>query len=176
MLTFTKKMLAVAAAVFIALPGVGAKSALADALAKPAGEVVLTLSGDLAATNNGEAAMFDLAMLREMGGVKIETTTIWTEGEQSFEGVALSTLLERVGVNEGTIRATAINDYTVEIPVADAVENGPIIAYELNGKEMSVRDKGPLWIIYPYDANSDYRSEVIYGRSIWQLDRLEAVN
>jgi hypothetical protein len=39
---------------------------------------------------------------------------------------------------------------------------------------MSVRDKGPLWVIYPYDSD-DYRSEVIYSRSIWQLDRLEVV-
>ena len=74
-----------------------------------------------------------------------------------------------------TLRATAINDYTVEIPVSDAVEGGPIIAYSVDGKPMSVRDKGPLWVIYPYDSGAQYRSEVIYSRSIWQLDRIEVV-
>ena len=39
---------------------------------------------------------------------------------------------------------------------------------------MSRRDKGPLWVIYPYHDNIDYRSETIYSRSIWQLDRIEA--
>jgi hypothetical protein len=78
-----------------------------------------------------------------------------------------------MGVNDGRLLATAINDYTVEIPLSDAVEGGPIIAYLMDGEEMSIRDKGPLWVIYPYDSDADFRSEVVYSRSIWQLDRLE---
>jgi hypothetical protein len=38
---------------------------------------------------------------------------------------------------------------------------------------MTVRDKGPLWIVYPYDAKPEYRQELIYSRSIWQLDHIE---
>jgi hypothetical protein len=45
----------------------------------------------------------------------------------------------------------------------------------MNGAEMSIRDKGPLWIVYPYDASDDFRSEVVYSRSIWQLDRIEVI-
>jgi hypothetical protein len=71
--------------------------------------------------------------------------------------------------------ATAINDYTVEIPMSDAVEGGPIIAYLMDGNEMSIRDKGPLWVIYPYDSDADFRSEVVFTRSIWQLDRLVVI-
>jgi len=40
---------------------------------------------------------------------------------------------------------------------------------------MSVREKGPLWVIYPYDSDAKFRTEVIYSRSIWQLDRLAIV-
>jgi hypothetical protein len=71
---------------------------------------------------------------------------------------------------------TAINDYMIEVPVSDAVEGGPIIAFEMDGKPMSVRDKGPLWLIYPFDSNPDYQTEVFYSRSIWQLNRIEASN
>jgi hypothetical protein len=92
-----------------------------------------------------------------------------------FEGVSLDVITDLLGVEEGTLLATAINDYTVEIPVADAVPGGPIIAYLMDGEEMSVREKGPLWVVYPYDSNADYRSEVVYSRSIWQLDRIEVV-
>ena len=67
----------------------------------------------------------------------------------------------------------ALNDYAVDIPVADAVEGGPIVAYEIDGKALPIRNRGPLWIVYPYDARADYRSEVVYARSIWQLDRLD---
>ncbi|WP_392336758.1 molybdopterin-dependent oxidoreductase [Loktanella salsilacus] len=78
-----------------------------------------------------------------------ETTTIWSDGIQTYEGTSLAALAELLGLTEGKILATAINDYTVEIPVSDAVEGGPIIAVLMNGEEMSVRDKGPLWIVYP---------------------------
>ncbi len=119
-----------------------------------------------------EPISFDLAALKALDQTTFVTTTLWTEGPQTFTGVSLATLLANLGISEGTAFASAINDYTVEIPVSDAVEGGPIIAYELNGEEMSIRDKGPLWVVYPYDSNADYRAEVIYSRSIWQLDRI----
>jgi hypothetical protein len=53
------------------------------------------------------------------------------------------------------------------------VTGGPIVAFARNGAPMPLRDKGPLWIVYPYDSNPDYQSELIYSRSIWQLDRIE---
>lgn len=142
---------------------------------QPAGEVVLTVSGAPQAESAGGAAQFDLAMLQGLGAAAFETSTIWTQGVQHFEGVPLDRLVDRLGITGTTLRATAINDYAVDIPLSDAVEGGPIIAYKLNGEEMSVRDKGPLWIVYPYDSKTEYQSEVVYSRSIWQLDRLEVI-
>lgn len=148
----------------------------AEELAAPEGEVILTVSGAIDRTNADGVAQFDLAMLEALGTETIETSTIWTEGTKSFEGLPLATLVEALGIEGKTLRATAINDYAVEIPVSDAVPGGPIVAFRIDGAEMSVRDKGPLWIIYPYDQSADYRSEVIYSRSIWQLDRIVVVD
>jgi hypothetical protein len=150
-------------------------AAWAETLTLPSEEVVLTVTGEIAHTNSGESAQFDLDMLMDMDATIIETSTIWTEGEQTFQGVALHVLLDALGVEDGTLLATAINDYTVEIPVSDAVAGGPIIAYMQNDEAMSVRDKGPLWVVYPYDSSAIYRSEVVYSRSIWQLDRIAII-
>ena len=90
-----------------------------------------------------------------------------------FAGVSLKDFLAEIGVAEGRLSAVAINDYAIEIPVSDAVAGGPLIAYEMNGRAMSPREKGPLWIVYPYDSNVDYQSETIYSRSIWQLARID---
>lgn len=152
-----------------------ASLAQAEALPMPEGPVVLTISGAISETNVEETAQFDIAMLKELEARDVETKTIWTEGSHVFTGISLSTLLEHVGAEEGTIRATAINDYTVEIPTSDGIEDGPIVAYEMDGNAMSRREKGPLWVLYPFDANAEYRTEVIYSRSIWQLDRMEIV-
>lgn len=148
-------------------------SAFAQPLGTPAGEVVLTVSGEIAVTNRDGAAVFDRAMLEAMGPETFTTSTSWTEGPQEFTGVLLRNLLDAVGATGGTLRASAVNDYAVDIPVSDAVDGGPIVAYLLGGEQMSVRDKGPLWLVYPYDSRREYRSEVIYSRSIWQLERIE---
>ena len=144
----------------------------AEELTVPSGEILLTVSGAVPVTNEGEAARFDMDMLRSLGETSFTTATPWTDGQQTFSGVPLKALVDLLEIPGGTLSATAINDYAVDIPVSDAVENGPIIAYLRNGEEMSVRDKGPLWIVYPYDSKEEYRAEVIYSRSIWQLDRI----
>lgn len=150
--------------------------ALADELPAPKGEIVLTVTGKIGATNQNGAAVFDIDMLKAMGEVTFQTSTPWTEGVQSFSGVPLEALLQSVGVTEGTLTAKAINDYAVEIPVSDAVADGPILAYLQNGNPMSVREKGPLWVIYPYDSKDEYQAEVIYSRSIWQLISIEVLD
>ncbi|MFD1808707.1 oxidoreductase [Gemmobacter lanyuensis] len=76
------------------------------------------------------------------------------------------------GVDGSLIRATALNDYAVEIP-RDSLEDGaPILATRINGEHFSRRDKGPLWVVYPYDSAERFRNELIFGRSVWQLNRV----
>ena len=147
----------------------------AHALDAATGNVILTVSGRISETNNDDVAEFDLDLLDHIKTVTFETSTIWTEGVQTFTGVELAALLEVLGVESGQLRATAVNDYAVDIPVSDAVVDGPIIAFMRNGETMSLRDKGPLWIVYPYDQSVQYQSELIYSRSIWQLDRIEVI-
>ncbi len=146
--------------------------ASAEGLDAPSGEILLTVSGAVSVTNDGDTAQFDIDMLRSLGETSFTTSTPWTDGPQTFTGVSLKALLQALELESGTLSATAINDYAVDIPVSDAVENGPIVAFLRNGETMSVRDKGPLWIVYPYDSREEYRAEVIFSRSIWQLDRI----
>ncbi|MBF9046420.1 oxidoreductase [Rhodobacterales bacterium LSUCC0031] len=143
------------------------------ALEPAQGPIVLTVTGAISHTNADDAAALDLALLEAMGSVVVETSTIWTDGVQTFEGVELASLLATLGAEGTVLRAIAHNDYAVDIPVSDAVAGGPVVAYMRNGAPMSMRDKGPLWIIYPFDSSPEYQSELIYSRSIWQLDRIE---
>lgn len=161
--------LAFAAGAVLIATGNGSTSELGSA----AGDPLLTITGAISETNVGDAAVFDMEMLRGMPSTEFQTTTIWTNGSHSFKGVPLDALLKTVGASGKTLRAVALNDYAVEIPASDAREGGPIVAYEMDGSEMSRRGKGPLWIVYPYDSKATYQTEVIYSRSIWQLARIE---
>ena len=77
-----------------------------------------------------------------------------------------------LGVTAGTLELQAVNDYVVEFAVAGAIDGGPIIAYERNGAVMSRREKGPLWVVFPYDSNPAYQTEEIFSKSVWQLVRI----
>lgn len=165
------KAIGLLASLFTILAG----SLWAGQLSQPQGPVILSVTGDLAQTNVEDRADFDLEMLRALPVEQFDTTTIWTEGTKSFTGVPLQTLLAELGAEGTMVLASAINDYTVEIPVDSLGPNVPLVAYEMNGEIMSRRQKGPLWIVYPFDSDAEFRSEVIYARSIWQLDRLEVV-
>lgn len=147
-------------------------TAIAQNVMAPKGETLLTVSGDISLTNVGETLQFDMDALLNLDQTTFETTTIWTEGKHTFQGVSLDAFISLIGAENAVLFATAINDYTVEIPSSEAKSGGPIIAYLVDGKPMSVRQKGPLWIVYPYDSSAEYRSEITYSRSIWQLDRI----
>ncbi|WP_116086121.1 oxidoreductase [Tropicimonas sp. IMCC34011] len=144
----------------------------AGALEAPEGQPLLTITGQIEQTNEGDAAVFDRAMLEAMEPVTYETGTVWTEGVQRFTGVPLARLMQEVGAADVSIYATAINDYAVEIPAGDWSRGAPIVAFLTDDAPMSRREKGPLWIIYPFDSKPEYRTETILSRSIWQLDRI----
>ena len=114
----------------------------------------------------------DLAALPQ---VEFTTTTMWTEGEMTFSGPSLSGLLETLGVADADLEMTAINNYKVRVP-SEAIETDvPIIANRIDGRRFGVRQKGPLWLVYPYDADERYRSEVYFAYSIWQLTTIRVL-
>lgn len=154
-------------------PSLGTTGAVPGPLPAPTGPVILTVSGDISITNMDGTAQFDRDMLVKMGLEELTTATPWSQVRATFRGIQLHRLLERVGAKGDLIFAQAMNDYHAVIPTSDAVPGGAFIAMERNGKPMVVRDKGPLWIIYPYDANDRFHSETIYSRSIWQLTQLD---
>jgi hypothetical protein len=132
-------------------------------------EVVLTVDGRIA---GGEPVDFTLHELQSLGVERIETTTPWHDGVMVFEGVLLSKLMTHVGAEGETLTAIALNDFYTEIPLSDAADYDIVLAYRANGSILTVRDKGPLFVIYPFDQFPDLRNELYYSRSIWQLRRL----
>ena len=125
-----------------------------------------------AAATPGPALELTLEQLRSLPVARIRTTTHWTSGLQQFEGVHLFTLLRYLGIQSGQIELLAINDYSVTIPVAEIMPEGALLAFLRNGEPMSPRDKGPIWVVFDYDGNAAFRTETVFSRSIWQLDRI----
>lgn len=141
----------------------------AESLAQPKGKVILTVSGNITHSNVVGTAQFDRAMLLELGVFDLETETPWTEGSDLYQGPMLSALLKAVGAKGKTLRVTALNDYSAKVPAEDANKYDVLLAMDMNGKPMSIRDKGPLFILYPFSDMPELNNEVIHNRSVWQI-------
>lgn len=159
---------------FFALAGLVALSASAQAgpLPKPAGEPILTVTGKIANTNEGEAAVFDREMLEAIGKATVRSQTPWYDKPVEFEGVPMKALMEYVGADGAEVTATALNDYQSTVPMADFDQYGALLAMKRDGETMPIRDKGPLWLVYPYDSNPDLSTDKYYSRSVWQIKEL----
>jgi len=143
------------------------------ALEAPKGQVILTLKGQLAHPNSGADAAFDLAMLEALPGRSPTMETPWTDGKVTFSGPFLRAVLNAAGASGTRLRVRALNDYAVTLPASDAQSFDMIVATKLNGKTMSVRDKGPTMLVYPFDLDSKIYTETYFSRSVWQIKDIE---
>lgn len=141
-------------------------------LPAPGGRVILTVSGRIGVTNEGTSARFDRAMLEEIGMASFTTATPWYDGPVTFEGVPMAKLLQRLGAQGEMVQAIALNDYSTEIPIGDFAQHNVLLALKREGNYLTIRDKGPLFIVYPYDSDPALKSPRYYGRSAWQVARL----
>lgn len=147
--------------------------AAGEVLPPPDGPVVLTLSGKIGRTNGPGVARFDRPLLEALGTTRLVTHTAWHDDAQTFEGVLMRVLLEAVAAEGARVHAVALNDYDVDIPISDFQRYDVVLAWKRNGADMRVRDKGPLWLVYPRDQNPELDRAEIWRRWIWQLERLE---
>lgn len=149
------------------------RAAEAEALSSPAGPVILTVTGAISQTNSDGAAIFDRAMLSALEPISVKTFTPWTDGIQHFSGVSLASLLQKVGAEGDTLIARALNEYSAIMPLSDAKTFNVLLAMEWNGKAMTARDKGPVWIIFPLNGPATKALHPHNYKMVWQLRSLE---
>ncbi|MCC5972677.1 MAG: hypothetical protein JJT81_01350 [Rubellimicrobium sp.] len=154
---------------------VSSMPALATNLPYPEGEVVLTVTGTIANTNDDGSAHFDLAMLAAIEPRETVTDTPWHDGTPTFSGPLAAALIDAVGATGTTLRITALNEYVVDVPVSDLRDYPAIFATHLDGVPMPVRNKGPLFLIFPFAEYPELVNEVYFGRSAWQIRHIEVL-
>lgn len=115
---------------------------------------------------------YDRDELEQMSMVSVETSTPWNEGVVDFEGVPLEKLLANAGVNGTTATVTALNDYSVDIPVSDFSQFGVILAIKRDGEYMPVSDQGPFFVMYPFDSDPALDAQPYHGRAVWQVKQI----
>jgi len=136
----------------------------------PQGDVVLTVNG---AENgpSGAPLRFDIVGLESLGTVRYTSKNKWNSKPISYEGVLGSVFLAAVGLPQGATRLKlrALNDYVAYVPIEDFFRWPVMLALKLDGAYMSVRNKGPIWVVYPNHIDPELGSAAFQGKWIWQL-------
>jgi hypothetical protein len=132
----------------------------ASELPQPQGRVLLTISGNISVTNGDGVARFDRAMIEAIEQHSTSTKTPWYADRRTFSGPLFRAMLDAVGAQGQTVRAIALNDYSADVPISDLREHQVILATHLDGTQMSVREKGPFFLIYPFDEAPELFNEI----------------
>lgn len=143
-----------------------------DRLPAPTGPVLLAVSGDIDRTTDGRQALFDRQMLESLGVITMAAISPLDDEPVEFQGVLLRRLLAAVGAHGDAVDAIALNDYVAEIPVLEAEHHDVVIALTRQGHNISVREMGPLMILYPIGREPGLDTEAVEARSVRQLARL----
>lgn len=140
------------------------------ALAAPAWAEPLLIDGP-----EGEVRVSQADVLA-LSDQQIVTETPWTDGTLAFHGAPLSAVLAVAGVEDGWVNARGLNNYSVNLPLEQAVAANAFLAVQINGELMRIKDKGPFWIIFPWSDRPELLTRDIRSWSVWQLQTLRALD
>lgn len=134
----------------------------------------LTITG-VAETNDGDALALDVPTLESLGLVRYRERDPWLEREIEFTGVLVSELLDRIGAPEtaATLHIVALDDYEVDIAIADVRRWPVLLATQSDGRHMEIVDKGPTRIVFPHSTFKDIDELRYKDLWIWQLKTIE---
>jgi len=135
--------------------------------------VVLTIKEQTAPNGSQKELSLTLKQLQALPQVEITTHTRWTQGEKHFKGPLLRDVLALKTKQFKQVKAVAINGYRVDIPSQDYLNYDVILALYEGGKPLTLRTKGPIWIIYPWSDLPELEQGIYYARAVWQLSKLE---
>ncbi len=142
------------------------------AMPAAAAEDLLVVSN---ASDPGQAEVgFSEAELLALPQVTIRTRTEFTDGVVEFVGPLARDVIAFVEPGAAAnVHLVAANDYAIDIPIGDFTKYDVILALSTNGKRLTIRDKGPIWLMYPLDDHTELQDPMFNNRLIWQLTVIE---
>lgn len=148
--------------------------ALAAALPPPSDEVILRVTGAVAYPNVGAELHLDRALMMGLSPTLVITHTPWTEGEGHFEGPLFRAVLEAAGVQASEVRVSSLDGFGATVPVSELHDYGVILAVMRDGEPLSVRELGPVFVLYPFDDHPELLTHAVRFRSVWHASEIHA--
>lgn len=159
--------------VFLSLPClILTFSVHADTRSKPTPVLQVYQSSGQPTRSTRLASEWDMSGLKALPQRSFTTHTPWYQQPVTFTGPLVRDVLNASKVSGVTITAMALDEYKSRIPLSDVNKFDVILAHSINGEPLNPKNKGPLFIVYPFDSKKQLQSVLYYQRSVWQLKSL----
>lgn len=141
----------------------------AQASAEP---VVLTVYGNIELNEQQHTQLdFTLSELQALTQADMTTAHPWSAEPRRYRGVDMISLLNNLFSQKNilSLQLEALNDFSVVVNWDQISSYSPILAWQENKQTMSLRNKGPLWLILPFDQVPQIQQADFLHFMIWQL-------
>lgn len=124
--------------------------------------------------HNGVQTVYDISDLEQFPTYSLTTATPWREEPARFEGVMLSDILERHGLQEMEMIAVAAeNDYVVRFNRVIWSTVPILVATRVNGAPISRRERGPIQFVIDADAMVEHDDILSERYLVWMAASLK---
>ena len=138
-------------------------------------DAFLTIAGKIGRTTNSANDTYEMSE-REFLALPtstVTTSTPWTP-KSDFVGPLLDKVLGEVEAKGKKLRLVALDDFSVEVDADYLEKYGTILATGKDGVGLTVRDFGPIFVMYPRDSfREELDTPVAASYLVWQLCRIE---
>lgn len=140
------------------------------AIPMPNDNPILTVTGKVQAINSTDRIVMDRATIEQAGVVEYTVTDPFEERAVRYRGVLMRDLLALWQVTDDaqSVQLTALNDYTIDIPIADFRQYPVLFALQADDVYMQQDYRGPAMLVYPVDQ---YQFDLlaVQRKWIWQI-------
>ncbi|WP_116475633.1 molybdopterin-binding protein [Zobellella maritima] len=138
--------------------------------------VVLSISGPIIEHGQHlDRVDYTLRQLQAFPQDNITTSHVWTRQPHTYTGPALQQLLAPLFAHTTikTLTLGGLNGYSIAVDWSKVVPYDPILAWQDNGQAMSRRNKGPLWLMLPFDQVPVLQQAEFTHLMVWQLRHIK---
>lgn len=120
---------------------------------QPAGnlEQVLIVQTDPNSNCGAKKLTFSAKQLQALPQISFKTKHTWANTAQEFSGPLLADVLKQTCANARDIYLRSLDKYSVMVDFQSIAKYQPILALKINGQALTIREKGPVWLMIDTD-------------------------
>ena len=122
---------------------------------------------------NQEEYMVNIDDIDEKYVKSISTNTPWHDDIAKYTGITIQNFLDQYKNGEfSEISISAMNGYAVDADIRTFVNAGAMLVWLMNDAPISVHNKGPIVVIFPWSQNGSLREDIFTSLAVWHVNSI----